>query len=150
MNRCVIPSPLGNLTLEETDSYVSLLKFTLEPPVPPTTPILIEASKEVSEYLQGRRTTLAFPVRPLGTEFQTRVWQELQKIPFGETHSYKDIAVSIGQPDSARAVGTAIGKNPVLLRIPCHRVITSQKKLGGFSAGIHNKRILLELEKVYL
>jgi methylated-DNA-[protein]-cysteine S-methyltransferase len=150
LSHCVIPTALGNLIIEETDSCVSLLNLTSEPPSPPTTPFLKQAAQEVFEYLLGKRTSFNFKARPLGTEFQTRVWTELQRIPHGEVRSYKDIALKIGQPNSARAVGTAIGKNPILLCIPCHRVITAQRKLGGFSAGIQNKRILLELEKVYL
>ncbi|MEI8026765.1 MAG: methylated-DNA--[protein]-cysteine S-methyltransferase [Pseudomonadota bacterium] len=143
-------SPIGNLFIEETDSTISLLNFTLAPISEPTSPFLKQAACEISEYFRGEREAFSFKVSPAGTEFQKKVWNELQKIPLGQVKSYKEIAIKLGMPNSARAVGTAIGKNPILLGIPCHRVITGQRKLGGFSAGVDKKRSLLNLEKVYI
>lgn len=82
-----------------------------------------------------------------GSAFQQEVWQALQQVPFGETRTYLQIATSIGRPKSARAVGQACGSNPVALIIPCHRVLASNGKLGGFSSGLHIKKALLELEQ---
>jgi methylated-DNA-[protein]-cysteine S-methyltransferase len=88
------------------------------------------------------------PLAPGGTDFQIRVWTELQKIPLGETRSYGDIAKSIGMPRAARAVGAACGANPVPLLIPCHRVLASDGTLGGFSGGLEMKKALLRNENV--
>ena len=84
-----------------------------------------------------------------GTDFQRRVWKEISKIPFGETRTYKDLAIAIGKPNSSRAVANACGKNPYPVIIPCHRVIRSDGKLGGYSGdgGIVTKKMLLEAEK---
>ncbi len=148
MSFCIVDSPIGNLFIEETNSTISLLNFTLAPRSEPTTSFLSQVVHEISEYFRGERETFTFKASPPGTEFQKKVWNELEKIPLGQVRSYKDIAIILGTPNSARAIGTAIGKNPVLLRIPCHRVITSQRKLGGFSAGVDKKRALLTFEKV--
>lgn len=85
-----------------------------------------------------------------GTDFQRRVWKEISKIPFGETRTYKDLAVAIGKPTSSRAVANACGKNPYPVIIPCHRVIRSDGKLGGYSGvgGVKKKKELLKLENV--
>lgn len=92
----------------------------------------------------------ALTPQPKGTPFQIKVWNQLRGITFGETKSYRDIAVEIGQPDACRAVGNACGKNPILLLIPCHRVITSKNTMGGFSGGFSLKRTLLDIEGVNL
>ena len=85
-----------------------------------------------------------------GTDFQRRVWKEISKIPFGETRTYKDLAIAIGKPNSSRAVANACGKNPYPVIIPCHRVIKSDGKLGGYSGagGVKKKKELLKLENV--
>ena len=84
-----------------------------------------------------------------GTEFEVKVWKEISKIPYGETRTYKDLAIAIGKPDSARAVANACGKNPYPLTIPCHRVIRTDGKLGGYSGkgGIKTKKKLLKQEQ---
>ena len=85
-----------------------------------------------------------------GTDFQRRVWKEISKIPFGETRTYKDLAIAIGKPNSSRAVANACGKNPYPVIIPCHRVIRSDGKLGGYSGvgGVKKKKELLKLENI--
>jgi O-6-methylguanine DNA methyltransferase len=98
------------------------------------------------EYLQGGRKTFDLPVDMIGTTFQHAVWAELKNIPFGETRTYTEIAKNIGRPKSVRAVGTAIGANPVLIVVPCHRVISKSGKLAGFRGGIPMKETLLALE----
>lgn len=110
---------------------------------------LLESSIDrLTQYLRGDKIDLCLPIELLGTDFQIRVWLELLKIPYGQKRSYKNIAEAIGRPKAYQAVGSAIGKNPLLLVIPCHRVLTSDGKLGGFSAGLENKEFLLKLEKI--
>ncbi|MGN0451191.1 MAG: methylated-DNA--[protein]-cysteine S-methyltransferase [Acutalibacteraceae bacterium] len=103
--------------------------------------------KEISEYLNGKRKAFDFPIAPKGTDFQKKVWTVLRKIPYGETKTYGEIAAYIGNPRAARAVGNACNKNPLLLAVPCHRVLGADGSLTGFAAGIEIKKHLLLLEK---
>ncbi|MCM3740378.1 methylated-DNA--[protein]-cysteine S-methyltransferase [Oceanobacillus luteolus] len=105
--------------------------------------IYIEA---MERYFSGDLRTFDIPLDLRGTPFQLAVWKVLQHIPYGETRTYSDIANDIGNPQSVRAVGTAIGRNPVLIAIPCHRVIQKNGALGGFRAGLSLKEFLLQLE----
>ncbi len=107
------------------------------------------AFKEISEYLDGKRKIFDFPIAPSGTDFQKAVWSALCKIPYGETRTYGEIAKSVGNPKAARAVGGACNKNPVLLAVPCHRVLGADGSLTGFASGLENKKYLLELEKAH-
>lgn len=108
-----------------------------------------EATRQLREYLAGTRRAFDLPLRPLGTEFQQRVWAALCEIPYGEIRSYGQQAASLGRgPGSARAVGHANGQNPISVVIPCHRVIGSDGQLTGFGGGIEAKRWLLELERL--
>lgn len=102
---------------------------------------------QLEEYFDGRRKEFDIPIKLRGTEFQKKVWNELLKIPYGVTVSYKDIAIKIGNPKACRAVGMANHNNPILIIVPCHRVINENKKLGGYALGLDLKRKLLELEK---
>ncbi len=111
------------------------------------TAVLKEAGKQLVDYLAGKRKSFALPLAPEGTEFQQKVWKALQEIPCGETRSYKDVARSIGQPKASRAIGMANNKNPILILIPCHRVIGANGKLVGYAAGLQVKEYLLKLEK---
>ena len=108
--------------------------------------LLEQAAAEVREYLAGKRKVFSTPVNAKGTPFQKAVWEALQKIPFGETRSYGEIAREIGSPRGARAVGMACNRNPILLMIPCHRVVGSTGKLVGFAVGLPRKKWLLGLE----
>lgn len=99
------------------------------------------------DYLEGRRITIEMPIDLYGTDFQMRVWEQLKAIPYGETVSYAEIAQRLGKPTAVRAVGGAIGANPVLFIIPCHRVIAKNGKLTGFRAGLSMKESLLRLER---
>ncbi len=104
--------------------------------------------KELSNYFNGHRLNFKSILNlNIGTEFQRKVWQKIGDIPYGELRTYKWIADEIGNPRAVRAVGNAVGKNPVPPIIPCHRVIRSDGKLGGFSSGIALKKWLLKLEK---
>ena len=104
------------------------------------------AADAISAYLAGGALA-GLPLRPAGTAFEQAVWQALRQIPYGQTRCYADIAAAIGRPSSTRAVGRAVGKNPILLFIPCHRVIGRNGSLTGFSAGLDLKRFLLKLER---
>ena len=104
-------------------------------------------AEELIDYLEGRRKEFILPMDLHGTPFQMAVWEALRKIPFGVTVSYTDIAERIGKPSSVRAVGTAIGANPVLITVPCHRVIAKSGKLTGYRGGLDMKEQLLGLEK---
>lgn len=113
----------------------------------PETKMMNLAIKEISEYLEGTRTKFTIKLLPEGTDFQKRVWNELKKIPYGKTCSYKDIAIKLNDKNASRAVGTANGKNPISLIVPCHRVINTSGSLGGYAGGLDIKTRLLELEK---
>lgn len=102
---------------------------------------------ELIDYIKGKRKTFSRPVDLHGTAFQQTVWKALQEIPYGQTVSYTDVAESIQKPQAVRAVGTAIGANPVLIIVPCHRVIGKNGKLTGFRGGLDMKEQLLALEK---
>jgi methylated-DNA-[protein]-cysteine S-methyltransferase len=102
---------------------------------------------QFADYFQGRRTEFAFPLDFVGTPFQLSVWNALREIGHGQTYSYSDIAARIGKPDAVRAVGTAIGANPVLITVPCHRVIGKNGTLTGYRGGLEMKARLLSLEK---
>ncbi len=106
-----------------------------------------EVLRQFAEYFSGKRQEFDLPYFATGTPFQLMVWEELLKIPYGETRSYWELAEAIGKPKAARAVGNALNANPVAIIIPCHRVIASGGKLGGFGGGTELKRQLLELEK---
>lgn len=109
--------------------------------------ILSRSVRQLEEYLNGERTTFNLPLDVSGTPFQKRVWRELKKIPYGKTHSYKDIAHRIKNNKAVRAVGTANGANPLCIIVPCHRVIAADGSIGGYSGGLHIKRKLLKLEQ---
>jgi len=102
---------------------------------------------EIIEYLEGNRRNFTFPIDLRGTNFQINVWNALCNIPFGETKSYSDIAYAINKPTAVRAVGSAIGANPILMTVPCHRVIGKNGSLTGFRGGLEMKTKLLDLEK---
>ena len=103
-------------------------------------------AEQLKEYFDGRRTVLDVPLDVRGTPFQLSVWNALRRIPYGETRSYREIAEAIGKPSAVRATGGAIGANPVMIAIPCHRVIGSDGSLTGFSGGLEWKSWLLQLE----
>lgn len=110
------------------------------------TPLIKKTAAQIEEYLAGKRKQFTIPIAMYGTEFQMAVWQALQTIPFGETRSYKEIAIMIGKPKAVRAVGMANNRNPVSIIVPCHRVIGHDGKLVGYGGGLSLKQHLLELE----
>ena len=105
-----------------------------------------EVAKQLDEYFAGKRTKFELNIYPKGTEFQKKVWAELLKISYGKTKSYQEIAEAVGKPKAQRAVGSACNKNPILLIIPCHRVVSKTGKLTGFACGVDRKEQLLKLE----
>lgn len=113
-------------------------------------PFLVLAIKEISEYLEGKRKIFSVPLDIVGTPFQKSVWKELLKIPYGKTCTYRDIAKKIKNEKAVRAVGTANGRNPLSLIIPCHRVIATSGELAGYAGGIRIKAKLLKMEKELL
>jgi methylated-DNA-[protein]-cysteine S-methyltransferase len=102
---------------------------------------------QLAEYFAGQRTAFDLPLRPSGNELQTAVWRLMAEIPYGETRSYGSLARQLGDPALAQAVGTACGRNPLPVVVPCHRVIGADGSLVGFGGGLHRKRFLLDLEQ---
>ncbi len=102
---------------------------------------------QIIEYLNGKRKMFSLEYKMYGTEFQKKVWEQLLKIPYGETRTYKEIAIAIGNPKACRAVGMANNKNPISIVVPCHRVIGSNGDLVGYAGGLDIKKALLDLER---
>ena len=109
-----------------------------------------DAAAELREYFAGRRREFTLELAPVGTDFQLRVWRALAAIPYGTVRNYGDVARAIGKPGAARAVGQAVGSNPLPIVIPCHRVIASNGSIGGYSGGLAVKHRLLAIENVVL
>jgi methylated-DNA-[protein]-cysteine S-methyltransferase len=107
---------------------------------------LKDAALQLQEYFEGNRKEFDLKLSPEGTDFQKRVWEELQQIPFGKTTSYQQMANTLGDPKVIRAAASANGKNPISIIIPCHRVIGSDGSLTGYAGGLHRKKWLLEFE----
>jgi methylated-DNA-[protein]-cysteine S-methyltransferase len=106
-----------------------------------------KTARQLNEYFAGERREFELELAPEGTKFQVKVLEALRGIPYGETRTYRDIAVAVGRPKAVRAVGNANGRNPLPIVIPCHRVIGSDGSLTGFGGGIEVKRYLLDLEQ---
>lgn len=111
-----------------------------------TVAILTAAADELSQFFSGARRNFSVPLQPHGTGFQLSVWSELQKVGWGETSTYREIAERLGKPKGFRAVGGAVGRNPIPIFIPCHRIVGANGALTGFSGGLDNKQILLGCE----
>jgi methylated-DNA-[protein]-cysteine S-methyltransferase len=144
----VIPTPLGDLLLTGDGESVSGLYFPEHPPIDSDGPgAFEEAVAQLEEWFEGKRTEFDLKLDPQGTLFQRRIWEALSEIPYGKTVSYMDIAVRAGNPRAARPAGQAIGRNPIAIIVPCHRVIGSSGALTGYGGGMDRKRWLLEHEK---
>lgn len=151
----VIDTPIGPLRLVEQRGLLTSIEFS---PFSGTgrprgdrgdrEPVLARTRAQLAAYFAGEVVAFELPLDPQGTEFQLRVWEELRKVPYGETITYGDLAARIGRTSaSARAVGHANGQNPIPIIQPCHRVIGSDGSLTGFAGGLERKRFLLELER---
>ena len=113
------------------------------------TPLLQAAMAQLEEYFRGERTQFSLPLAPKGTLFQREVWQELTRIPYGETITYRQLAERLGRPKASRAVGHANGKNPIWIIQPCHRVVGSDGSLTGYAGGLAMKQALLDWERTH-
>ena len=150
-------TPIGFIKIcEENNKLISLslqqgeLEAALSSNSTQHSELLYEAYRQINEYFAGKRKKFELPICCMGTTFQEQVWEELQRIPYGETRSYEDIAVGIGNPKAVRAVGQANNKNPLLIIVPCHRVIHKNGDITGFACGTEVKKYLLDLEKKYI
>jgi methylated-DNA-[protein]-cysteine S-methyltransferase len=140
-------TPIGAVRLTEEGGSIIRIELTdADASSSAPTPLLREAEHQITAFLRGERRQLDFSIRMVGTPFQQRVWRALQQIPYGATRTYGEIASAIGNSRASRAVGMACNKNPLLLIVPCHRVVGANGKLVGFAYGIEAKRWLLELE----
>lgn len=145
----VYDTAIGKMTITDNGEAVTSVHYGVkeEPAEYCRTGLTDCAAAQLEEYFAGKRRGFDVPLFPTGTPFQKLVWNALQSIPYGETRSYKQIAEMIGKPRACRAVGMANNKNPILIMIPCHRVVGSNGSLVGFAAGLQIKERLLTLEK---
>lgn len=148
MNFAIYEFPFGLLKIGYKEDVLWLLEKTAEASDYGNKTEFTElVYEEVMEYLDGKRTSFDLQYELDGTEFQKKVWEQLTRIPYGETRTYKEIAIAIGNPGASRAVGMANNKNPIMIVVPCHRVIGSNGKLVGYAGGLDMKKELLDLEK---
>jgi methylated-DNA-[protein]-cysteine S-methyltransferase len=156
MKYAYFESPLGRILLVENSGSLHALsfvgqKYEFRPgqdwTEAPQSPLLARAAQQLHEYFDGKRSEFDLPLSLQGTEFQCRVWRTLASIPAGGTITYRALAIKVGAESSVRAVGGAVGKNPVSIVLPCHRVIGSDGSLTGYAGGLDRKKALLELEK---
>lgn len=147
-------SPVGRLELVESGGALVSIRFDAPVDGSPGTerggsPVLVEAHRQLTEYFAGGRRDFDLPLRPVGTEFQRRVWDVLATVPWGSTTTYGALAARLGLPAGAsRAVGAANGANPLPVVLPCHRVVGSDGRLTGYAGGLDRKATLLRLEGI--
>ncbi len=157
MNLLHLDTPFGTLAIGATGGKLLICDWTHSPHFASHSQKLRgiendykfarEVAAQVSEYLAGHRKTFTVQLAPIGTPFQQRVWMELGKIPYGHTDTYSSLARQIGKPQGARCVANAIGRNPISIIIPCHRIIGADGTLTGYAGGTDAKASLLALEK---
>ncbi|TVU64799.1 methylated-DNA--[protein]-cysteine S-methyltransferase [Paenarthrobacter nitroguajacolicus] len=150
-------SPLGQLTMTARGEFLTGIFYEGHWHMPPPDyfgepaeledPVFALTRVELDDYLAGQRTEFTVPCEARGNPFQEKVWDRLRHIPFGETVSYGELAAELGDPHLAQAVGSAVGRNPISIIIPCHRVVGRKGHLTGYAGGLRNKRFLLELEE---
>lgn len=146
----LLPSPLGELTICADDSGITAVAFPGEIAchgAANPNALVRKAVAQLQGYFAGRRTVFDLPLHAGGTRFQRAVWRALCAVPYGSTASYGDIAVAIGSPRAARALGLANGQNPIAILVPCHRIIGRDGALTGYGGGLDRKRWLLEHER---
>ena len=145
-----VSSPVGILQLVSNEKHLLELNWQCAHRQLSTSnhavAILTAAADELSQFFSGARRNFSVPLQPHGTGFQLSVWSELQKVGWGETCTYREIAERLGKPKGFRAVGGAVGRNPIPIFIPCHRIVGANGALTGFSGGLDNKQILLGCE----
>ena len=153
-NTLIVSSPFGKLTLVASENGLVAIYVRNNAKQKATAKnqsaqaILIETKKQLGQYFAGKRTSFDVALDLVGTEFQVKAWRALCRIPFGKTISYGQQAANIKKPKAFRAVGSANGKNPIPIIVPCHRVVASDGSLGGYSLGLKMKKQLLALEGV--
>jgi methylated-DNA-[protein]-cysteine S-methyltransferase len=150
-----LDSPIGTLGIaEENGALTNVFLKGKNQPIEnfenKETPLLKKAALQFTEYFNGGRSVFDLPLSPRGTDFQRLVWKALQTIPVGSTRNYGDMAKQIGNPKACRAVGMANNRNPIMIIIPCHRVIGADNSLTGYAGGLAAKKYLLDLEKNYV
>lgn len=150
----IIDSPIGPLMLVGSPAGLAEIRFMPDGETPLPDPgwqhepgTFQAVIDQLQDYFAGKRQTFDLPLDPQGTPFQRQVWAALLTIPYGETISYAELALRVGKPTAARAVGAANGQNPLPIVIPCHRVIGRSGSLTGYAGGLHIKRLLLDLER---
>ncbi|WP_445666231.1 methylated-DNA--[protein]-cysteine S-methyltransferase [Fodinibius sp. AD559] len=147
-------SPLGPLQVKAKEHGLTAINYCDDNPSESLDqhqhPVLTKTIDQLNEYFGGQRKTFDIPLILKGTNFQEKVWKQLQKIPYGQTISYSELAERLGDAKKARAVAGANGLNPIPIIIPCHRVIGADNKLTGYSGGIERKESLLKLEGALL
>ena len=147
MEKSYYKSPIGVLEIIcEKDALICLKLVENADKSDSETALIKEVKTQLGEYFSGKRKTFDIKFKSAGTDFQKKVWKELQKIQYSKTKSYSEIAVAIGNRNAQRAIGSACNKNPIMIIIPCHRVISKNGKLGGFVYGNSVKQKLLEIE----
>lgn len=147
MNYAYYDSPFGPIRIGYDKAICSICHVEQAGNDHAPAPLSDRAAEQLEEYFRGERQEFDLPFAPVGTPFQTAVWEALKEIPYGETRSYGQIAAAIGNPKASRAVGMACNRNPIWIVIPCHRVVGSTGKLTGYEGGLDMKRALLEHEK---
>ena len=147
--RDFIPSPVGFWPIEANSETITAIKFTAEKPLwtPNPSKITKQATQQLTQYFNNNLEEFDLPLNTLGySPFYKSVWKAVSDIPFGKTASYSDLAITINNPKSVRAVGLANGKNPFPVVVPCHRIIGKDKSLTGYASGLKVKKWLLERE----
>lgn len=145
-------TPIGKLTIAEDNGYITHIFLNGEEPInnhsSETTPLLKKAETQLGEYFKGQRTIFDLPIKPNGGPFFQKVWQTMiDKVPFGTTTSYSQIAELVNSPKACRAIGMANNRNPIPIIIPCHRIVGKNGNLTGFRGGLDMKTKLLKLEE---
>ena len=142
-------SPVGKLEIKDNGKAITKISFGGEEKnnACSPSPLIKQAITQLEEYFDGKRQAFDLPISLSGTDFQKKVWKALCEIPYGKTQSYIEIAAKIGNPKAYRAVGTANNKNPIVIVIPCHRVIGKNGDLTGYAGGIDKKLLLIKLEQ---
>ena len=150
-----VPTPLGGMVLASDGDALSGAWFDgqrYQPQIGPVwqrrpdLPLLRRAAAELAEYFSGERIAFDVPLAPVGTPFQRDVWRAIASVPYGATIAYRDLAARAGRPESIRAAGTATGRNPLSIIVPCHRIVGADGALTGYAGGLARKRALLALE----
>ena len=155
LHSTTLQSPVGSLTVVASDAGLRAILWPVEKPgrvsfeenvVVGSHEVLDATIEQLTAYFDGERTDFDLPLDMVGTDFQQAVWRGLLEIPWGQTHSYGELATALGKPSASRAVGSATGRNPISVVVPCHRLVASSGKLTGFAGGLDAKRWLLDHE----